>query len=112
MNTEHGSVLLALKQGLDVKNRPGSGGGCPHVNLSSLWHTVELRLASADLHPAGNDRQALGLTAAASCLDVVVAQRGRKRRSGGKGLRLRLCREKETQANKAPFTVHSSDGEL
>lgn len=36
--------------------------------------------ASADLHPAGNDRQAAGPTASAPCLDDVAAPSGRAQR--------------------------------
>lgn len=61
---------------VDKKHRPGSQEGCPLVNLSSPWHTVEPRPSSADLYPAGKDRQALGPTASALCLDVPAAPSG------------------------------------
>lgn len=79
-----------------MKHRPGSRGGCPLVNLSSPQHTVEPGPASADLHPAGNDRQAVGPTASAPCLDVVAAPSGTGKQGGGLeggGLHLRLSRE-------------------
>lgn len=43
LNTVCQSLVLALKQALDVKSSPGSRGGCPLVNLSSPRHTVEPR---------------------------------------------------------------------
>ncbi len=43
-----------------------------HKSVVATAHS-RTRLASADLHPAGNDRQAVGLTASAPCLDVVAA---------------------------------------
>lgn len=92
-----------LKQGLDTKNRPGSRGGCPLVNLSSPRRAVQPRRPSADLRPAGNDRQA-----SASRLDDVRA--GLEVGGGGSGTHLRLSRER--RSNKAPFsTVGGGDGE-
>lgn len=46
-----------------------------HKSVVAVAHS-RTRLASSDLHPAGNDRQAVGLTASAPCLDVVAAPRG------------------------------------
>lgn len=38
------SLFVDLKQVLDIRHRPGSRWGCPLVNLSSPWHTVEAQL--------------------------------------------------------------------
>lgn len=103
-----------LKQGLDMKNRAGSRGGCPLINLSSPRHTVQPRRPLLIYTLWGNDRQAFGPTASAPCLDAGAAPSGQAQAGLGRGggLHLRLSREKENQSNKAPFTVQGSDGEL
>lgn len=69
-----------LKRGLDMKNRAGSRGGCPLINLSSPRHTVQPRRPSLIYTLWGNDRQAFGPTASAPCLD---AERTGSGRTGG-----------------------------
>lgn len=44
-----------------------------HKSVVAVAHS-RTRPASADLHPAGNDRQAAGPTDSAPCLDVIAAR--------------------------------------
>lgn len=108
-------LILVLKQGLDVKHRPGSRGGCPLINLSSPWRTVEPGQPLLIYTLRGMiGRQPADRLCSMSGRHRSTSKRAQARpgRGWGGGVHLRLSREEGTQANKAPFTVQGSDGEL